>query len=68
VSEYWLIDPQRRVAEFFVRGAEGTYHAAAVENGLYTSTILTGLRLRVDWLWEDPLPMLANVLKELRLI
>jgi Uma2 family endonuclease len=68
VGEYWTIDPKRKHAEFFELGADGTYRAAAAQQGTYTSAILAGFTLRVDWLWQDPLPTLASALKELRLI
>ena len=69
VPEYWLIDPQRRQAEFYQRGADGIYRPTALDaQGRYSSRALPGLWLQVDWLWQRPLPSLMRVLKEWRLI
>lgn len=55
VREYWLIDPQKRVAEFYVLGGEGKYVLqASGEAGEYHSVVLQGLWLRIEWLWELP--------------
>jgi len=69
VPEYWLIDPQRRQAEFYQRGEDGIYRPVAMDSqGRYSSRALPGLWLQVDWLWQRPLPPLMRVLKEWRLI
>ena len=68
VPEYWLIDPQRRQAEFYQRGEDGIYRPGPVDaQGRYSSRALPGLWLQVDWLWQRPLPPLMRVLKEWRL-
>ena len=55
VCEYWLIDPQKRVAEFYVLGKDGKYVLRAQgEAGEYHSAVLQGLRLRIEWLWALP--------------
>jgi Uma2 family endonuclease len=69
VPEFWLIDPQRKQAEFYQRGQDGIYRLVPPgSDGLYHSQVLKGLWLKVDWLWQEPLPPLRNVLKEWRLI
>jgi Uma2 family endonuclease len=53
VREYWIIDPRPRQeqADFFVRGESGRFVSAPVdEDGVYTSTVISGFRLRLDWL------------------
>jgi Uma2 family endonuclease len=68
VSEYWLIDPIRQLAEFY-RLHNGVYRLAPVDkDGIYRSTIIAGLWLRVEWLWQEPLPSLMSVLKEWGLV
>lgn len=62
VPEYWLIDPQRRQAEFYVLGDDRLYHAARTDDGVFHSTVLHGLWLRIEWLWNRPPWM--TVLKE----
>jgi Uma2 family endonuclease len=68
VREYWLIDPLSKQAELY-RLVDGIFHPIQVgEDGIYHSAVLEGLWLRVDWLWQEPLPMLLTVLKEWGLI
>ena len=65
VREYWLIDPIRKQAEFYLLGDDNIYHPATVgADGEFHSVVLKGLRLKVDWLWQEPLPALLTVLKE----
>ena len=67
VPEYWLIDPLRREARFHQRGEDGHYHAATIDSeGFYYSAVLPGFRLRVDWLWQRPLPAAPDVLEQTR--
>jgi len=69
VPEFWLIDPQRKQAEFYQRGQDGVYRLVPPDSdGLYHSQVLKGLWLKVDWLWQEPLPSVRNVLKEWKLI
>lgn len=65
VREYWLIDPVRKEAEFYLLGDNNRYHPAAIgADGEFHSAVLEGLRLKVEWLWQEPLPPLLTVLKE----
>ena len=68
VREYWLIDPKRKQAEFYLRGRDRHYHLVTVEDGVFHSTVLKGLWLEVDWLWQNPRPSVLAVLKEWKLI
>jgi len=69
VREYWLIDPARKQAEFYRLGSNGIYSAATIgDDGIYHSQVIEGLWLKVDWLWQDPLPTLMSVLKEWGLV
>ena len=69
VPEYWVLDPFRREAKFYQLGEDGSYYLVSPgENGVYESAVLKGLRLKVDWLWQKPLPRLPEVFKELGLI
>jgi Uma2 family endonuclease len=69
VREYWLIDPLRKQAEFYVLGDDGIYRLATVgEDGLFRSRVLEGLELKVAWLWQEPLPPLLSVLREWKIV
>jgi Uma2 family endonuclease len=69
VCEYWLLDYLRRQAEFYQLGSDGIYRAVPVgADGIYRSAVLDGLWLQVEWLWQEPLPLLLRVLKEWDLV
>jgi Uma2 family endonuclease len=66
IPEYWMFDPVRRDAYFFLLGDDGHYHlAVADKDGIFASRVLSGFRLRVDWLWRRPLPDPVEALREL---
>ena len=65
VPEYWIIDQARKKAEFYVLGADGYYELAnADQDGIYRSQAVSGLWLKVAWLWLAPAPDLMNILIE----
>ena len=69
IPEYWLLDPQTARAEFYQLGPEGQYRLVAPDTeGLYRSAVLPGFWLRVDWLWQQPLPRVLDVLRELNVL
>jgi Uma2 family endonuclease len=69
VREYWLIDSQRKQAEFYLRGEDGIYRLAPIgDDGIFRSRVLDGLWLKVEWLWQRPLPTVPAVLQEWGLI
>ena len=65
VPEYWLIDPQAHWAEFY--RLKGSYYRPAFsgEEGVYRSEALPGFWLRVEWLWQAPLPQVEDVLLDI---
>lgn len=61
VREYWIIDPEARQADFFVRGAAGRYLPAPPDaEGRYESAVLPGFWINVGWLWQTPLPPVSQ--------
>ena len=68
VPEYWLLDPDRKQAEFYVRGDDSIYRPAPLTENIYKSRALPNLWLKVDWLFHRPLPTLMSILKEWKLI
>jgi Uma2 family endonuclease len=69
VPEYWLLDPERRQAEFYLRGDDGIYRLVPLgSDGVYRSQVLAGLWLKVEWLWQPLPPPIMEVLKEWRLV
>jgi Uma2 family endonuclease len=68
VTEYWLIDPDREQAEFYRLDDRGIYQLVPLQEGLFQSEVLPGLRLEAAWLWQEPLPPLLSILKLWKLI
>ena len=69
VPEYWLIDPDHQSAEFYHLSGNGKYLRAALDaEGRYHSQVVAGFWLKVDWLWQTPLPPLLVVLRELQVL
>jgi Uma2 family endonuclease len=57
IPEYWLIDPRVEQAEFYQLDERGRYQLIpAGVDGVYRSRSVPGLWMRVDWLWQQPLP------------
>lgn len=66
ILEYWIVDPMREEARFLQLDDEGAYREAEVgTDGIYASRVVEGLRLRVSWLWQRPLPTIAAALADL---
>jgi Uma2 family endonuclease len=69
VREYWLIDPDRQQAEFYRLTETGRYHLIfPTAEGIFNSAVLANFWLRVDWLWQEPLPKVLNIVRELGLL
>jgi Uma2 family endonuclease len=65
VREYWIIDLTLKEAEFYQLGEDAAYHRMPIsDDGHFRSEVLPGLWLRVDWLWQDPLPRVRAIRKE----
>lgn len=65
VAEFWLIDPQRRSAEFYSLGEDGCYRLKKpCADGRFRSVVVPGFWITVERLWQRPLKPLLEVLKE----
>jgi len=68
VPEYWIIDPEAQRTEFNQLN-DGKYREVlADQRGIYHSTQVSGLWIKTEWLWQDPLPGLVEILREWKLI
>jgi len=65
VPEYWLIDPQMEWAEFYQLKGEHYALVFSGKEGEYRARQLAGFWLRVEWLWQDPLPLSIRILAEI---
>ncbi|MES1242851.1 MAG: Uma2 family endonuclease [Acidobacteriota bacterium] len=68
VREYWLVDPKLRQVELRRLGDDGRYRLIEPEGGIFTSEAIPGFRLRIDWLWREPLPKVLDAARELGLL
>ena len=69
VSEYWIIDPKCRTVNFYGFDANKKYQQLLISaNGKFESRIIEGLWIKTDWLWQDKLPNLIEVLKDWKLV
>lgn len=69
IPEYWLIDPAREQAEMYLLDQKGRYQLQRVdEEHHYHARQLPGFWLDPTWLWQDPLPKILDVLRELAVI
>lgn len=64
VREYWLIDPERRIADVYALGEDGRYHRRALDSdGRITSGLLPKFAVSPDVLWTTPKPNPIGTLK-----
>jgi Uma2 family endonuclease len=66
VQEYWIVDPELRRADFYRLDSEGRYRLIEPEaGGRYRSTAIQGFWLRLECLWQEPLPSPLRVVAEI---
>ena len=69
VNEYWIIDPNRRTANFYGYDENKKYRMLPISaDGKFESRIIEGLWIKTDWLWQDELPNLMDILKDWKLV
>jgi Uma2 family endonuclease len=65
IPEYWIVDePEQKVTPLRL-GKGGKYREVRPRKGILHSKALPGFWLRVEWLWQDPLPKTITVLREI---
>jgi Uma2 family endonuclease len=66
VQEYWIVDPDKRQADFYVLGDDGRYERRKPDaQGIYRSAVVPGFWVDEQWLWNDPPPKTLSVLRQL---
>lgn len=63
VFEYWLLDPNREVAEFYIRDKDGYFRRQVPNNGWISSAAIKDFGMKIQWLWS--LPRLSSIRGEL---
>ncbi len=56
VREYWLFDPLKQDAKFYLLDENGQYQLIELEDGVFHSSVLRNFQLDTSVLWRDPLP------------
>lgn len=67
VKEYWIIDPNTNRFEIYCLNEEGKYVAQHREKGMLKSKILPDFWMKPEWLWQEALPNVITVAKELKI-
>ena len=62
VREYWQIDPKKRETKFYRRDDHGKLQRIALHDETFVSDALPGFQLKPEWLWDNPLARVAEVL------
>jgi len=68
IPEYWLLDPRpnHQQADFYALGPSRAYEPIPLDNdGRFHSRVLPGFWLDPTWLWLDPLPKPAEILRRI---
>jgi len=72
VKEYWVIDPASQHVEVYVlteqKDGPAKYRRLPEQEGAIVSTVLTGLRLPVEWLWPETRPKMLEAIEKLGLV
>lgn len=69
VKEYWLLNPNRRTANFYGFDEKGKYKMLPISaDGIFESRVVENLWIDTNWLWQENLPNLIDILKEWKLI
>jgi Uma2 family endonuclease len=67
IPEYWLLDPERQMAEFYRLGENGRYALHQIDsNNRYQTPTIPGFWLQIEWLWQ--MPPTLDVLRQLELL
>ncbi len=69
VEEYWIIDPHRRTANFYGFDDDGKYKMLPISiDGIFESRVIENLWIKTEWLWQEELPNLIDILKNWKLV
>jgi Uma2 family endonuclease len=66
VPEYWIVDELEQRFHLLRLDKSGEYRETKRRSGVVRSRVVDGFWLRVEWLWERPLPDPEATLAEIR--
>jgi Uma2 family endonuclease len=64
VGEYWIVDEIEQEVTLLRLGSRRTYREVRPRKGVLQSEILAGFWVRLEWLWQAPLPDPLDTLAE----
>lgn len=62
------IDPYSQTMALYQLEEKGRYRRAELKEGIYRSEAVPGFWLRPEWLWQEPLPNVLEIARELDII
>ncbi len=66
VKELWIIDqPKNKMQVLIFDESTKAYSPLEIKDSIFHSRILSGFWLKIDWLWQKPLPSVLEVFKEI---
>jgi Uma2 family endonuclease len=65
IPEYWIIDEPEQKVTLLRLGKDGKYREVRPRKGVLQSKALPGFWLRIEWLWQEPLPKKVPILNEI---
>lgn len=63
IPEIWLVSPPNGTVRVLRRQPGSDYTSVEATQGTLASEVLPGLRIQVDWLWQEPLPSAVACLR-----
>ncbi len=67
VKEYWIIDPNSEQMKIYCLNEQGKYESQKTEKEILKSKVLPGFWIKPEWLWQEPLPNVLIIAKELNI-
>ena len=67
VKEYWVIDPNTEQLKMYCLNEKGDFESQQAENDMFKSKVLRGFWIKSEWLWQEPLPNVISIAKELKI-
>lgn len=64
VKEYWIIDPIEKNAQFYIL-KNNTFTKIEPVKGIYSSKVIYGFWIDLNWLFVSPLPNILDVIRKL---
>lgn len=68
VKEYWVIDRRLKRMDLNILGEDQKYMAAQEQEGKLFSKVLPGFWLKPEWFWQQPLPSVRALARELGIL